>query len=49
MILPEEGAEVNKFDLVLLIVLDQLYVIIAQYDRRNVFIWTRLAYFSPTA
>jgi hypothetical protein len=37
MLLHREGAEVNKFDLGLLVVLDDLYAIIAQYDPENVY------------
>jgi hypothetical protein len=37
MLLHGEGVEVNKFDLGLLATLDDLYVIIAQYDPENVY------------
>jgi hypothetical protein len=37
MLLHGEGAEVNKFDHGLLAVLDDLYVIIAQYGLENVY------------
>ncbi len=37
MLLHGEGAEVNKFNLGLLAVLDNLYAIIAQYDPKNVY------------
>jgi hypothetical protein len=37
MLLHGEGAEVNKSDLVLLVALDDLYAIIAQYDPENVY------------
>jgi hypothetical protein len=37
MLLHEEGAEVNKFNLGLLAALDNLYAIIAQYDPKKVF------------
>jgi hypothetical protein len=37
MLLHGEGAEVNKFDLRLLVALDDLYAIIAQYDPENVY------------
>jgi hypothetical protein len=37
MLFHEEGAEVNKSDLGLLVALDDLYAIIAQYDLENVY------------
>jgi len=37
MLLHGEGAKVNKSDLGLLAVVDDLYVIIAQYDPENVY------------
>jgi hypothetical protein len=37
MLLHGEGAEVNKSDLGLLVALDNLYAIIAQYDPENVY------------
>jgi hypothetical protein len=37
MLLHREGAEVNKFDPRLLVVLNDLYAIIAQYDPENVY------------
>jgi hypothetical protein len=37
MLLHGEGAKVNKSDLGLLAVVDDLYVIIAQYDLENVY------------
>ncbi len=37
MLLHGEGAKVNKFDLGLLAALDDLYVIIAQYDLENIY------------
>jgi len=37
MLLHGEGAEVNKSDLGLLVVLDDLYAIFAQYDPENVY------------
>jgi hypothetical protein len=37
MLFHEEGAKVNKSDLGLLTVLDDLYLIIAQYDLENVY------------
>jgi hypothetical protein len=37
MLLHGEGAKVNKFDPVLLVALDDLYAIIAQYDLENVY------------
>ncbi len=36
MLLHGEGAKVNKSDLGLLVALDDLYAIIAQYDPENV-------------
>jgi hypothetical protein len=37
MLLHEEGAEVNKNDPKLLVALEELYMIIMQYDPKNVY------------
>ncbi len=37
MLLHEEGVKINKFDPGLLVALDDLYAIIAQYDPENVY------------
>ncbi len=46
MLLHGKGAKVDKNDPKLLLALEELYSIIAQYDPQNVTTWTRLDFFS---
>jgi hypothetical protein len=52
MLLHGEGVEVNKSDLGLLVALDNLYVIVTQYDLKTPTIWTKstcfFAYYRDT-